>query len=146
MSTVEPTRPRPTIGVDSAPFWEYVARRELRVQRCTGCGALRLPPGPVCRRCWSDDHVWIPVSGRGVLHSWVTFHRQYHPAFPVPYTIGLVELAEGPRIEAPIVETNPKDLAWRRAVELVWQEHDGFVVPAFRIAPDPADDTPEDDA
>jgi uncharacterized OB-fold protein len=86
----------------------------------------------VCPSCWSADAEWTPLSGRGVLQSWVTFRREYHPAFPVPYTVGLVELAEGPRLEGMLVDTPLEALRWRLPVRLVWQElDDGFAVPAF---------------
>jgi uncharacterized OB-fold protein len=137
MTATNPSaRPLPVIGPDSAPFWEYARAGELRAQRCANCAALRLPPGPVCPQCWAQDHDWVPLSGRGLLHSWVVFHRQYHPAFPVPYSIGLVELEEGPRIEGRIVGAAVEDLRWRMCVELIWEEHDGIAVPAFRAAAD----------
>jgi uncharacterized OB-fold protein len=125
------TWPKPHVGPDTAPFWEYARSHELRVQRCFGCGALRWPPGPVCARCFSDDSDWVAVSGRGELQSWVVYRREYHEAFPVPFAVGLVELEEGPRIEAPLLDGEP---AWRMPVELVWREYDGFSVPAFRRA------------
>jgi uncharacterized protein len=134
-------RPRPATGADSAPFWEFARRGELRAQRCTGCGTLRLPPGPVCPRCWTDAHEWAALSGRGVVQSWVVFHRQYHAAFPVPYVVALVELDEGPRIESRLVGAEPAELRWRLPVELVWDEYDGIAVPAFRIL----DEQEEDD-
>jgi len=129
--TTETAWPRPHVGPDTAPFWEYARAHELRVQRCAGCGTLRWPPGPVCARCFSEAGEWVPLSGRGELQTWVVYRREYHEAFPVPYTIGLVELDEGPRIEAPILDDAP---SWRMPVELVWQDRDGFAVPAFRRA------------
>lgn len=140
MTSANPSaRPTPVIGPDSALFWEYARAGELRAQRCAGCGALRLPPGPVCPHCWTEAHEWVPLSGRGVLQSWAVFHRRYHPAFPVPYTVALVELEEGPRIEAPLVGAEPDQLPWRTPVELVWEHHDDLAVPAFRPVPDPED-------
>jgi len=130
MSTAN--RPRPAVGADTAPFWEFARAHELRLQTCTRCEQRRWPPGPVCPSCWSADAEWTPVSGRGVLQSWVTFRREYHPAFPVPYTVGLVELEEGPRLEGMLLDTPLEALRWRLPVRLVWQERDdGFAVPAF---------------
>src|SRR5256714_32204 len=42
---------RPVVSPDTAFFWEGTARRELRIQRCRACGALRHPPGPMCQVC-----------------------------------------------------------------------------------------------
>lgn len=126
--------PAPVVGADTRPFWEHARAHELRAQRCTACAALRLPPGPVCPTCFAPGHEWVPLSGRGVVQSWVEYHRQYHPAFPVPYTVLLVELEEGPRIEGML--QGPGPVTWRAPVRLVWQERDGFSVPAFALVGD----------
>lgn len=41
----------PVVDEDGAPFWEYAARGELRVQACAAadCGRLRFLPGPAAR-------------------------------------------------------------------------------------------------
>ncbi len=128
------TWPAPVVGADTRPFWDFAQRRELRAQRCAACAALRLPPGPVCPACFASGHEWVRLSGNGVVQSWVEYHRRYHPAFEVPYTVALVELAEGPRIEGMLVGADAGALRWRAAVRLVWQERDGWVVPAFALA------------
>jgi uncharacterized OB-fold protein len=126
------TRPAPVAAADTRPFWQFANRGELRAQRCAECGTLRLPPGPVCPDCFSADAEWVPLSGRGELQSWVVFRRQYHDAFPVPFAVGLIELDEGPRLEAPLVDVSQP--RWRMPVRLQWREQDGVQVPCF--APD----------
>ena len=42
---------RPAISRDTEFFWDGITRHELRIQRCSECGALRHPPGPVCPDC-----------------------------------------------------------------------------------------------
>lgn len=37
----------PVPDEDGAPFWEYAARGELRVQACTACGRIALPAPPL---------------------------------------------------------------------------------------------------
>ena len=37
-------KPLPNPTALSAPFWEGTKRRELLVQKCTACGALRWTP------------------------------------------------------------------------------------------------------
>jgi uncharacterized OB-fold protein len=43
------------------------------------------------------------------VHSFVVFHRVYHPAFAgeVPYVVALVELDEGPRLLSNIIDVEP---------------------------------------
>jgi uncharacterized protein len=62
---------RPVTDTDGAPFWEYAARGELRVQACAGCGELRFPPRPCCPHCQSFEAEWRRVSGRGRVWSYV---------------------------------------------------------------------------
>jgi uncharacterized protein len=86
--------PRPVEDRDSAPWWAAVREHRLTVQRCAGCSWLRFPPRALCRRCRSRDSAWVDVSGRGNLVSWVVTHHAFLPTFEVPYTVGLVRLAE----------------------------------------------------
>jgi uncharacterized OB-fold protein len=108
-TTVPATLPfEPYYTDDSAEFWHYAARGELRMQRCS-CGLLRWPASPICHDCWSLAYTWDRLGGQGRMRSWVTFRREYFPEFPVPYTVGLVELAEGPRYPA-LVDADADEL------------------------------------
>ncbi|MFJ4977598.1 Zn-ribbon domain-containing OB-fold protein [Streptomyces coeruleorubidus] len=91
---------RPVTDTDGAPFWEYAARGELRVQACSGCGELRFPPRPCCPHCQSFEAEWRRVSGRGRLWSYVVPHPPLLPGYAelVPYNVVVVELDEAPRI------------------------------------------------
>jgi uncharacterized OB-fold protein len=91
-----PVRPAPRRGLYEDAFWEHVGRRDLRLQQCADCGRFRYPPGPACPNCLSLQWSWEPISGEGTLLSWVVFHRQYFPEFPVPHTVVAAELSEGP--------------------------------------------------
>ena len=82
----------------NAEFYGYLARGELRLQRCNGCGVWRHPPRHRCAACGSLDASWEPVSGRGRVFSWTTTHRAVDPAFTPPYAVVVAELEEGPRL------------------------------------------------
>jgi uncharacterized OB-fold protein len=88
--------PVPRQGIYERPFWDFVAARALHLQRCGDCRQMWYPPGPACPRCLSPSWEWTAVSGSGRLLSWTTFHRQYFPTLPTPYTIVAAALAEGP--------------------------------------------------
>ncbi|MYU51868.1 hypothetical protein GTY53_07605 [Streptomyces sp. SID7805] len=90
----------PVPDEDGAPFWEYAARGELRVQTCTACDAPRFPPRPCCPHCQSFDSHWRRMSGRGRIWSYVRPHPPLLPAYAAqaPYNVILVELADAPRI------------------------------------------------
>jgi Predicted nucleic-acid-binding protein containing a Zn-ribbon len=79
----------------------------------------------------------VPVSGRGKVFSFVTFHRVYHPAFEqeVPYVVALVELEEGPRLLTNIVGIAPDKVACEMPVKVVFDDvADGVSVPKFTAA------------
>lgn len=90
----------PVIDEDGAPFWEFTARGELRIQACAACGELRFPPRPCCPHCRSFDSEWRLMSGRGRIWSYVLPHPPLLPdyAAQAPYNAVLVELADAPRI------------------------------------------------
>ncbi len=85
---------------EEAPFWEGIARAELRVQGCTRCGRLRFPPRPFCPQCNWPDAVWRPMSGRASLWSFVIAHPPLMPPFAeiAPYNVIVAALDEDPRI------------------------------------------------
>lgn len=128
--------PSPRFIGDDAPFWEYARRRELRLQRCTACGAWRFPAAPLCDRCLGPDAEWAPVSGRGTVYSWVIFHRQYFPALPPPYNVASIELAEGPLFIANLIDIPDDAIRIGLPVEIAWREvGPDYVLPVFRPAP-----------
>lgn len=87
---------QPTNDAAIDTFWAAVDDGRLSVQRCTSCGTLRFPPGPVCPSCAGDDSEWHDVSGDANVLSWTTTHHRFHAAFAdrLPYTVVLVELIE----------------------------------------------------
>jgi len=80
----------------SAPYWEAASRHVLTAARCGRCGILAMPPDVVCTACGSTDprYEFTPVSGRGVVRSWVVVRQSFLPGFEVPFTLVDVELVE----------------------------------------------------
>ncbi|MEW1779255.1 OB-fold domain-containing protein [Streptomyces sp. NPDC086777] len=91
---------RPVTDTDGAPFWEYAARGELRVQACADCGEPRFPPRPCCPHCQSFASGWRPMSGRGRIWSYVVPHPPLLPEYAAqaPYNVVVVELDDAPRV------------------------------------------------
>ncbi|MER8073006.1 OB-fold domain-containing protein [Streptomyces sp. NPDC094034] len=63
-----------------------------------------LPPRSEDPVSLSTEWEWVEASGAATLVSWVTYRRAYHPFFEdkIPYQVAVVELAEGPRMIAPL--------------------------------------------
>ncbi|MEV6050203.1 OB-fold domain-containing protein [Streptomyces sp. NPDC052107] len=90
----------PVTDTDGAPFWEYAARGELRVQACADCHEPRFPPRPCCPHCQSFASEWRLTSGRGRIWSYVVPHPPLLPDYAeqAPYNVVVVELEDCPRI------------------------------------------------
>ena len=106
--------PRPLphpVGL-TADWYGFVARGEVRFQRCRGCGRWRHPPRLLCADCGSPEFDWASVSGDGHLFSWTVTHQPLHPQFAgvTPYVIALVELDEGVRVVCAGRDLDPEAL------------------------------------
>ena len=128
-------KPLPSISEYNRPFWTYARAHELRLQRCLDCGRPWAPIGPVCPRCFSERFEWARMSGRGVIASWIVFHKLYHPAFAadLPYNVAFVELEEGPRLISNVVGVRNDALRIGLPVEVVFDDvTDSVSLPKFR--------------
>ncbi len=116
------TKPLPAVSNLNRPYWEGLVRRELRLQRCNKCSRVWYPPGPWCPACWSEDHTWSALSGRGRVSSWVVFHQAYFPSFAdeLPYNVAEVELDEGPRLLTNLVDVAEDEIRIGLPVEIVY--------------------------
>ncbi len=102
--------PNPLNRETSMPFWEAARRHELVMPRCTRCDRLFFYPREVCPVCLAPDIDWVPVSGRGRLHSFTVIHQPANPAFreDAPYIYAAIQLDEGPRMIANLVDCPPE--------------------------------------
>jgi hypothetical protein len=108
----------------SIPFWWAAQRHELMVQRCAECGQHQFYPRPFCLACFSDDISWVVVSGEATVYSQTTVVMA-----PAPYTVALVDLAEGPRLTTLLVGDS---VEIGDPVRLSWQEReDAPPLPVF---------------
>jgi len=108
--------PRPTSL--SKPHWEGCQAGELRVQRCSDCGAYIFIPQPACTSCLSDNLEWVKSSGKGVVYSCSTVHRPQQMGLPVPYTVAIVELEEGWHILTNIIDCPHEEIEIGLPVEV----------------------------
>ena len=129
-------RPLPAITPETRHFWEGTRGGELRLQKCSACNHVYFPPRPFCPQCASSDVSVFRASGRATLHSYVIHHRPV-PGFVPPYSIAVVELAEGPRMMTNIVEVaqTPQALQLDMQLEVVFERlSEEISLPLFRPA------------
>ena len=94
-------------------FYQYLAEHKLMGSRCQSCGALHLPPRPLCPACYGDELAWEQIGGRGKLVAFTTVHIAPTAMIEAgygrknPYCTGIVALEEGPCISAQITGVDP---------------------------------------
>lgn len=82
------------LDVENLEYFRHCAAHEFHLQACTACGLIRYPPTTACPWCASPDARWVPVEGRGTVHSYTEVHHAIQPAFKatLPYLVLLVDL------------------------------------------------------
>jgi uncharacterized OB-fold protein len=131
-----PRRPRPGINRDNSFFWEGLKEDKLLIQRCQPCGELRHPPGPMCPHCHSLEWDTLEACGRGTIYSYVNLHHPAVPPFANPNPIGLIELEEGTRLVAGLLDIEADEVRIGQPVEVMFyreQEDDDHTIALFRV-------------
>lgn len=94
-------------------FYEFLGEKRLMGSRCASCGALHVPPRPLCPACFGEEMAWEKMSGRGSLVAFTTVHIAPTAMIEAgydrhnPYCAGIVRLAEGPAVSAQILGVDP---------------------------------------
>jgi uncharacterized OB-fold protein len=129
------TPPKANVYVETAPFWEAAQRRELVIQYCRDSGKYQHYPRPVSIYTGKRNLEWRKVSGKGKIYAHTTI-RIPGPGLEgrLPLPVATVELEEGVRMIANIVETDPAEIKIGAPVEVAWDNiTEDFVNPAFKV-------------
>jgi uncharacterized protein len=132
-----PARPLPQIDDDGRAYWAGLAAGRLLLQHCLDCGHVQFYQRALCGRCLGSRLEHRAASGQGTIYSFSTVYRPPAPEFKddVPYTVVLVELAEGPRMLSSLVDCAPERVTIGIPVEIVYDRiSDEVTLPRFRPA------------
>jgi uncharacterized OB-fold protein len=102
----------------SGEFWAAADRGVLLLQHDAQSGRNQFFPRPV-NLFGETQPQWKAASGIGTLIA-VTTVRTPAPGFEAPYLVGLIKLAEGPRVFAHLLNTEPS-IAPGRKMRLAWE-------------------------
>jgi len=82
------------LDVENLAYFKHCAAHDFHLQRCDACRLLRYPPTTACPWCMSPKSTWVPVEGKGAVHSYTEVHHAIQPAFKAhtPYLVLLVDL------------------------------------------------------
>ncbi len=118
-----------SIGTESAEWFAAAEQGRFLVQVCSSCGHRQHYPRSICTACGGTSLEFIESSGSGVVISWTTVHRSPDPEqFTPPYTLAVVELAEGVRCLARLEADDPRCDA---PVTLQWDHRNDVSLPVF---------------
>jgi uncharacterized OB-fold protein len=128
--------PKPSLTEDIKPFWDAVAEKRFVLMRCQKCGAWYWPSA-YCRfhdnEPFFGNMKWEAASGRGKVFAFNIHRRAFHPGFPVPYVLALIELEEGPMFGSNVIGCTPESVRVGMPVEIEFTTRpDGQVLPLFR--------------
>ena len=139
MSDVPPLQPTP--DERSRPFFDGAAAGRLMLQHCSDCETWHYPVRARCSACGGTRIEWREASGHGVLYTHGQLRRVYHPDHEdrVPICLALVDLDEGVRMNANLVQVGSRSVRAGMAVEVTFvavggAEGEGVPVPVFRPA------------
>jgi uncharacterized OB-fold protein len=82
------------LDVENLAYFKHCAAHDFHLQRCTACKLVRYPPTTACPWCANPNSDWVPVEGKGAVHSYTEVHHAIQPAFKAhtPYLVLLVDL------------------------------------------------------
>jgi uncharacterized OB-fold protein len=126
-------RPVPVPTNVTRPFWDAASQGKLVLQRCRRCGTWQYWPRPVCMRCISRDLEWREAAGRGVVYSF-TVTRLPAEGFEgrEPYVLAAVDLPEGARMMAQLLNCPIERVRIGLPVRIVWEKvTDEISLPQF---------------
>ncbi|MCD0501440.1 Zn-ribbon domain-containing OB-fold protein [Bordetella petrii] len=129
-------RPAPLPTDLTRPYWEAAARQELVIQECQACGARQFYPRGYCIACMSEQLRWLACSGKGTVYTYTVNHRAPHPSLQarLPYIVAAIDLDEGTRMIANIIESPHEAVRIGARVQVVFEPlAGGMALPQFRI-------------
>jgi len=93
----------------SAAYDRFISQGKLMGSKCRKCGAMYVPPRPICPKCHAREMELVAMKGKGKLAAYTVI--AVGPPMMVeegfdrenPYCSGVVELEEGARITARIL-------------------------------------------
>ncbi|MGV3656199.1 MAG: Zn-ribbon domain-containing OB-fold protein [Noviherbaspirillum sp.] len=130
--------PQPTLATE--PYWQAARGHRLMIQACRACGHRQFYPRNLCLSCLGEELGWTESAGRGRIYTFTINHRPAQPSLQdkVPYAVAMIDLDEGVRMMANIVNARPADIAIGRRVRVVFEDAgEGMTLPQFELCDEP---------
>lgn len=114
-------------------FREGLKESKLLGCVCEGCDNLMLPPRMICNKCGSTDLKEHCFDGKGTIKTKTTIYVPLTKFQDLsPYTVGIIELDEGPSITGMILGEIDKIKIGAKVEAVYLDEGDGKIL-AFKL-------------
>lgn len=119
-------KPLPVITDLTRPFWTAAKEGRLVLQKCAKCATYQFQPKPWCIACGSRDLAWTDAKPTGTVYTF-TISRSVAMNFPgwqqeLPVLMCLVDLDDGARLYAQVIECPPEKLQIGMRVTAVFKD------------------------
>lgn len=121
-------------------FHDFGGGVALAGSRCLACRRSYFPPKRVCPACFDGELRRVPMSTRGILHTYAVSHMG--PAdLEKPYIIGFIDLPEGVRIFSLIAGCDASapglriGMAMEMVIETLKRDKQGREVVGYKFSP-----------
>jgi uncharacterized OB-fold protein len=130
-------KPLPQITDLTRPFWSAAKQRKLVLQKCRQCGTFQFFPKPWCIECGCRDMPWTEARPHGTVYTFtisrsvVMNYRGWEKDLPV--LMCLIDLDEGTRLYAQVVDCRPEDIHIGMRVQVCFEDiSEDAGIPKFR--------------
>ena len=125
----------PRISADTEAFWKGCREHKLMVGKCNCCGRLIWPASFICPDCLSSNNEMVELAPEGTLYSYVIMYKHFHPSLEsyTPYVVAAIDLKDGIRIEANILEWDPQSLKCGAQVDIDFEDSETYSRPIARL-------------
>jgi uncharacterized OB-fold protein len=85
-------------------YGDFLDEGRIMGSRCRGCGAVHLPPRPVCPECRARDPEWVELGSEGTVQAYtVVTVPLTRLKDRCPYAVGVVKLDDGPSVSGMVL-------------------------------------------
>jgi len=106
-------------------YFDGLGGGKIRASRCESCGAIHLPPRPVCGKCVSDKMEWAELEGEGEITAYTVIEIPLSRMVgKCPYTVAVVKLDSGHSVSGQVLvdEGSEVTVGTRVVAEFVEEE------------------------
>ena len=121
---------------DTKPYWEGAKAGKVLIQKCTMCGMLQFYPRAYCLTCLNESMTWIEAAGGGEIYTFTINHRPANEYMKdkLPYAVAAIDLDEGVRMLANIVESDIRQIKCGTRVQFVFEKvSEEITLPQFKL-------------